>query len=247
MAENSTTRPPARVIAFDMGSTLIGAHEYLNFVDSDDPSVALLPGALDLLRYIAEVLRVPIVIVSNTTIQPERILAAFKRLGFCHEQLHAGIFSSDPVVRRGKPHRRIYRVAYRVVRPLLQNGPRKQLVFVGDHYLNDVKRPKTLYGFDTVYLQDQDTHDESLGLAERERMQHATYIVGTIGAMKPRIHEILRRPAQAPMFRQLQARAMKPNSDNSRKQTPPGPARRRADDDAEVSTRSHVLEETVYM
>lgn len=247
MADNSTARPPARVVAFDMGSTLIGAHEYLNFVDSDDPSVALLPGALDLLRYIAEVLRVPIVIVSNTTIQPERILAAFKRLGFYHEQLHAGIFSSDPVVRRGKPHRRIYRVAYRVVRPLLQNGPRKQLVFVGDHYLNDVKRPKTLYGFDTVYLQDQDTHDESLRLAEKEHAQHATYIVGTIGAMKSRIHEILRRPAQAPLFRQLQARTTRLNNGNgnSRKQAPPTPTTRR--DDADLSTYSPNPEETVNM
>lgn len=169
----------AKVVIFDIGGTLIGHHVYDKFADpaGDDPSQYMRPGALELMRVVAE-RGAKMMIVSNTVLPAENVKRAFRRLGFTDAHMLAILLSSDDVIGSGKPHDAIYEIAVSVLKQ--HRYTPADAVFVGDHYINDVKRPSE-FRMHTIYLAGHDTHDHSIESAAEHDRQHATFVIHAIG------------------------------------------------------------------
>ena len=168
----------AKVVIFDIGGTLIGHHVYDKFADPAlDPIQYMRPGALALMRTIVDH-GAKLMIVSNTELPPADVKTTFRRLGFTDAHILAILLSSDDVIGSGKPHDTIYEIAVGVLK--LHAYTPSDAIFIGDHYVNDVKRPSE-FRMHTVYLAGHDAHRHSIESAAEHDRQHATFVVHAIG------------------------------------------------------------------
>lgn len=145
-----------KAVLFDMGGTLIQSDGYVRFAEGPKPMDAMQPGAYILLNALLSI-GVPVGIVSNTSIEPELIDDAFKRIGL---NIDVTIYSSDPHVNASKPNPHIYRVALECMDIKHRITDPKNILFVGDHYINDVMFPHDM-GMKTAYLYLNDDQEGS--------------------------------------------------------------------------------------
>jgi FMN phosphatase YigB (HAD superfamily) len=178
--KQGTAEREIKAMVFDIGGTLIGHHDYVNFTESDNPIRFMNPGAFELLSFLAHEKRVKLSIASNTRIEPNKVIETFARMGFTEEHFVIIALSSDITIGKGKPSKFIYRVVRRALR---KTGiePHETL-FVGDHYRNDVVKPRR-FGMATVYLAAQDKDDAAIERAHKARCRHATFRVPDVNGL----------------------------------------------------------------
>lgn len=189
-ADRARELADAKVILFDMGGTLIGDHDYTNFVEGRILE-AMKPGALQLIRDLAARKRVMLGIVSNTGHPPEAILRVFtEQIGIA---VDVPIFSSDPRIDKVcKPRAKIYAITLEVIDMLNARAQGTaacdaiqphEIIFVGDSYVNDCQLPAS-FEMRTVYLKGQDTHATSREIAAVTKYRYATVVCHDIADLR---------------------------------------------------------------